>query len=75
LAVAGVAQSSHGGVKQCRSVPSPLRLINNEERPDIACLMVYTGKALNSGLILRNEEDRLVHIPSDFFIGDDSGID
>ncbi len=53
---------------------APLRLINDEERPDIACLMVHAGKALYAGLVFRNEEDRLIHVPANLLVGDESGI-
>jgi hypothetical protein len=63
------------GVKQRGSVPSPLRFVNDEERPDVSGLMVRASKALNSSLILRNKEDRLVHVPSNFFVADKTGIE
>ena len=48
----------------------PLSLITDEQRPDIAGLVVRTCEALQLRLVFGNEEDRMVHIPRDLRIGD-----
>jgi hypothetical protein len=53
---------------------TPLRPIDNEQRPNVTCLVVHAGKSLHISLILRNEEDRLIHIPSNLFVCDEGGI-
>ena len=73
--MAARAQPGDYGVQQRGSVPSPLRFVDDEERPDVPGLMVRASKALNSSLILGNKEDRLIHVPSNVFVADKTGIE
>ncbi len=52
------------------AVPSALRLIDDEQGPDIARLMIDAGKALDGCCILQDQEDRMVQIPGDLLVGD-----
>ncbi len=51
-------------------MPLTLGLVDNEQRPHIAGLVVRTCEALYASLVLGNEEDRAVHVPRDLRIGD-----
>ena len=51
-----------------------LRFVDDEQRPDIARLVIDAGKPLHTGLVFGDEENRLGHIPCDLGLRDKVGI-
>jgi hypothetical protein len=51
-------------------MPSAVSFVDDEQSPDIPCLMVHAGKTLDGCRILRDQKDGMVQIPSNFFVCD-----
>ena len=53
-------------IEERSAVAASLSPVDHEQRPNVTCLMVCAGEALNSRIILGNKENRLIQIPLDF---------
>ena len=63
--MAGLPQPLDRFIEECGPVTTPVRSVDHEKRPDVACLMVGADEALNPRIVLGNQENRLVQIPLD----------
>jgi len=53
---------------------APLGFMDNEQRPNVAGLMVCTDKALHVCFVLEDEENGLIHVPCDLRVAYEGGI-
>jgi len=53
---------------------SPVGLVDDEQCPYIAGLVVHAGEALHAHLILGDKENCLVHVPGYLGVGDEAGV-
>jgi hypothetical protein len=74
LAMPGLAQLVHGPIQKRGSVTASLSSVNDEQRPDVTCLRIDAGEALQACVILRDEEDRMPQVPLDLLVGDQRRI-
>jgi hypothetical protein len=64
--VSGLPEPFNHFVQERSPVTASLSAVDHEQRPNVTCLMVCAGEALNPGFVLGHEENRLVEIPVDF---------
>jgi len=53
---------------------SPLCLVDDEQCPYIAGLVVHADEALHARLIFGDEENCLIHVPGNLRVGDERGV-
>ena len=74
LPVPNPSEACERRVEQRCPVTTPLYRLDHEQRPDVACLVVRAHETLHVLLVLRNQEDRLVHVPGDLCVSDERWV-
>ena len=69
-----VPQARHGCVMKTAAKAVALRLIDDEQGPDIPRLVFDTGEALNTCSVLQNPEDGLLRVPGDLLVRDKARV-
>ncbi len=70
----GLSKARDCFIEKRRAMASPLSAVDHEQRPNVTCLMVCAGEALNPRFVLGHEENRLVEIPVDFRGRNERGV-